>query len=826
MIVALATLAAGPALAGPDSLVTPTQAGDRLAWWREARFGMFIHWGPVSLKGTEISWSRANSNPAHPNKGPIPVAVYDNLYKEFNPTKFNAKTWAAIAQSAGMKYMVLTAKHCDGFCLWNSKASNYSMASTPFRRDICAELADAARRHGLRIGWYYSPMDWRDPNCRNKRNATYVASMHEHLRELLSNYGRIDLLWFDTDGCPAPWDQKRTYALVRSLQPGIVINNRLDLGSMNDYDAMPIAPEADYYTPEQRIGDYDRDRPWETCMTLGTQWSWKPEDQIKSAAECIRILARCAGGDGNLLLNVGPMPNGEIEPHQAEVLRGIGTWLQKYGSTIYGTRGGPFRPTEMIASTRKGSSIYLHLLSPNITSIRLPRLPANVVDCTNLQGEAPIGVGTEHGYDVFLPARKADTADTVLEIKLDRPADTLPAVDLPVSSVGIKSEAGAAVADSRRCEVAVYYFPNYHPGDPRNSRMKGEKWSEWELVKAAKPRFPGHDQPKVPLWGYQDESDPTVMTRMVRVAAEHVVNAFIFDWYYYDDGPFLNRCLNLGYLKAPDRQLVKFALMWANHDWLEIQPYKRGTPQKLLFPGKVTPETFDRLSDHVIKEYFSQPCYWMIGGKPYFSIYDLGKFVESFGSVNAARRALDRFREKTRRAGLAGIHLNAVAWGQPILPGETKPVDLPRLIKDLGFDSTTSYVWIHHVPLPRLRTDYSEVRDAYNAYWDQAATRYSVPYFPNVSMGWDSSPRANQADEFGNFGYPFTNTISGNTPERFRAALRIARDRLSKQEHGPRILTINSWNEWTEGSYIEPDTVHRLKYLEAIRDIFGRPNNP
>ena len=218
-ILACLFLFAPPAHAGEAAPEMPAERTGRLAWWQDARFGMFIHWGPVSLKGTEISWSRANSNPAHPNKGEIPVEVYDNLYKEFNPTRFDAREWAGIARAAGMKYMILTAKHCDGFCLWNSKASAYTIAHTSFQRDVCAELAAAARKDCLKIGWYYSPMDWRDPDCRTARNATYVASMQEHLRELLSGYGPIDLLWFDTDGCPAPWDQERTYRLVRQLQP-------------------------------------------------------------------------------------------------------------------------------------------------------------------------------------------------------------------------------------------------------------------------------------------------------------------------------------------------------------------------------------------------------------------------------------------------------------------------------------------------------------------------------------------------------------------------------------------------------------------------------
>jgi hypothetical protein len=172
---------------------------------------------------------------------------------------------------------------------------------------------------------------------------------------------------------------------------------------------------------------------------------------------------------------------------------------------------------------------------------------------------------------------------------------------------------------------------------------------------------------------------------------------------------------------------------------------------------------------------------------------------------------------------LPGLHLNAVAWGQAILPGETKPADLAQVIRELGFDSATSYVWIHHAALPQLQTDYNYVRDIYNSHWDRVATLYGVPYFPNVSMGWDSSPRARQQDEFGNFGYPFMNTMSGNTPQRFHDALEIANRRLRAQKIGPRILTINSWNEWTEGSYIEPDTRQGMKYLEAIRDVFG-PN--
>jgi hypothetical protein len=379
----------------------------------------------------------------------------------------------------------------------------------------------------------------------------------------------------------------------------------------------------------------------------------------------------------------------------------------------------------------------------------------------------------------------------------------------------------AEAEGARPITVASYYFPNYHPGEPRNDQSKGKGWCEWELVKAARPRFPGHHQPNVPLWGYEDESDPKVMARKIDAAADHGVDAFIFDWYYYDDGPFLNRCLDRGYLGAANNARVKFALMWANHNWTDIHPVHRHGEHKLLYRGKVTPESFAAIGDHVIRDYFSRPTYWRIDGRPYFSFYDLTQLLENFGSLAATRAALDKFRDKARAAGLPGLHLNAVVWGRTILPGERQVADPRKLVHDLGFDSVTSYVWIHHVPLAKLQTDYADVRDGYLAYWEKAETLFDVPYFPNVTMGWDSSPRAYQGDAFGNFGYPFTNTISGNTPEQFHTALAMTRQRLLARSRGPRIFTINCWNEWTEGSYLEPDTVHGMKYLEAIRDVFS-----
>ena len=378
-----------------------------------------------------------------------------------------------------------------------------------------------------------------------------------------------------------------------------------------------------------------------------------------------------------------------------------------------------------------------------------------------------------------------------------------------------------------RITVASYYFGQYHPNDPRNLKERGGPWSEWELIKAAKPRFPGHQQPKVPLWGYEDESDPLVMAKKIDAAADHGIDAFIFDWYCYEDGPFLDRPVDEGFLKAKNNGRIKFAFMWANHNWQKnLFPYKKGDPKEVLYPGRVSPAGFDRIAERLIKGYFRHPSYWRIDGKPYFSFYDLGKLLDSFGSVPATRAALDAFRAKARAAGLPGLHLNAVVWGQPVLPGEKVPADPAQLVRDLGFDSVTSYVWIHHALMPQPQTDYDVVRDAYFVYWGRAETLFDVPYYPNISMGWDPSPRCDQRDTLDHSGYPFTNVIVNNTPEKFEAALRLAKARMLARPDGPRILNINCWNEWTEGSYLEPDAVNGMRYLEAVKRVFmGKQEN-
>ncbi|HUA68201.1 MAG TPA: glycoside hydrolase family 99-like domain-containing protein, partial [Candidatus Saccharimonadales bacterium] len=207
---------------------------------------------------------------------------------------------------------------------------------------------------------------------------------------------------------------------------------------------------------------------------------------------------------------------------------------------------------------------------------------------------------------------------------------------------------------------------------------------------------------------------------------------------------------------------------------------------------------------------FSRSNYWRIDGKPYFSIYEANTFVSNFGSVANARAALDQIRAKAKAAGLPGLHLNAVDWACD-----------SNLARELGFDSITAYVWVHHADLPEQQTEYNFVRDEYFDFWTKARASYGVPYIPNVTMGWDPSPRADQSQAYGNFGYPFTNILKDNTPENFQTALEMAKQRLLAETNGLRILNLNCWNEWTEGSYLEPDTVHGMAYLDAVEKVFG-----
>ncbi|REE91314.1 glycosyl transferase family WbsX [Paenibacillus taihuensis] len=374
---------------------------------------------------------------------------------------------------------------------------------------------------------------------------------------------------------------------------------------------------------------------------------------------------------------------------------------------------------------------------------------------------------------------------------------------------------------SKRYEAAVYYFPNYHV-DPRNEAWHGKGWTEWELTKRATPRFEGHEQPKVPLWGYEDEADPAVLARKIDAAADHGIDAFIFDWYWYEDGPYLDRALEKGFLEAPNSDRLKFALMWANHDWIDIHPAQRSKPLNVLAEGTVSRTAFTQATDHMIQTYFNRSNYWRVDGKLYFSVYELMSLVKGLGGIDATKEALDDFRDRVRAAGLGELHLNGVVWGVQILPGEERISNPAEMITALGIDSVSSYVWIHHQELPVFpETPYAEIAEKSAEDWEKFSGAYGVPYLPNVTMGWDSSPRTVQSDVYENLGYPHMGMLSGNTPELFRQSLERMRAFLDRDINGFKAFTINAWNEWTEGSYLEPDTKNGMAYLEAVKQVFG-----
>lgn len=414
---------------------TPAQYQARIQWWRDARFGLFMHWGPVSLMGTEIGWSRGGERRGlGPNGTQIPVEVYDNLYKRFNPSKFNADEWVAIAKAAGMKYMILTSRHHDGFSMFDTKASDYKITSpdSPFGRDIVKELADACHRAGFKFGVYYSQPNWQNADAYTERHDKYKQFLKQQVRELLTNYGVIDILWYDgLMGTAEDYDSLALNKMARQLQPNILINNRNRL------------PE-DFDTPEQTIGVFQNKRPWESCMTICNQWAWMPNDTMKSLEQCLQTLIRCAGGDGNLLFNVGPMPTGEIEPRQVDRLKQMGDWLAIYGKTIYGTRGGPIKPGIWGASTFKGNTVYLHLFNWSETGVVLPPITRHIRTAKLLLGGKARVRQTAKGVTVWVDPKDRDAIDTVVELKLDGNAASITPVGLPS---GIKATASNVYAN-------------------------------------------------------------------------------------------------------------------------------------------------------------------------------------------------------------------------------------------------------------------------------------------------------------------------------------------------------------------------------------------
>ena len=355
---------------------------ERMAWWREARFGMFIHWGLYAIPAGE--WE-GNTNHAEwiRTTAQIPIEQYDKFVDEFNPFKFNADEWVRMARDAGMKYIVITSKHHDGFNLFDSEYTDYDIMSTPFKRDMMEELANACRKYGLKICWYYSIMDWHHPDYLPRRGwenrspegadlERYIAYMKNQLKELIQNYGDIGVLWFDGE-----WEEtwahgygKDLYNYVRSLQPSIIINNRVDIGRAGMQGLTREGEYAgDFGTPEQEIPPTGLPGiDWETCMTMNNHWGYnKNDDNWKSTEDLIQKLADIASKGGNFLLNVGPTAEGLFPQPSIDRLAAIGEWMKTNSEAIYGTQASPFKHLSWGRCTQKsiegGTRLYLHVFS-------------------------------------------------------------------------------------------------------------------------------------------------------------------------------------------------------------------------------------------------------------------------------------------------------------------------------------------------------------------------------------------------------------------------------------------------------------------------------
>ncbi|MEA3408043.1 MAG: alpha-L-fucosidase [Chloroflexota bacterium] len=320
---------------------------DHMRWWQEARYGMFIHWGvyAVPARGEWVMYQEH-----------IPRDEYAEFAKQFKPGSYDADEWVALAQEAGMRYMVLTTRHHDGFSLFDSQVSDFTAPKTAAGRDLIREYVEACHRGGMRVGFYYSLLDWRRPAYFRGPEEDpegweeLVDYVHAQVRELCTNYGKVDIMWYD-GGWPytaEDWRSKELNAMVRELQPEIIINNR------------SLLPE-DFDTPEQHVRPSDPERPWETCMTLNDSWGYNAsDDNWKEPGQVIQYLVRCVGGGGNFLLNVGPKADGTIPGASANILRKVGQWLDRNQGAIYGAGRSPFR-TSTGLSTVKGNTVYMHI---------------------------------------------------------------------------------------------------------------------------------------------------------------------------------------------------------------------------------------------------------------------------------------------------------------------------------------------------------------------------------------------------------------------------------------------------------------------------------
>jgi alpha-L-fucosidase len=424
----------------------------RTRWFCNDRFGMFIHFGLYAIPARG-EWVRSTEQ--------ISLEDYQQFFDEFNPVDFDAKVWAKLAKEAGMKYAVLTSKHHDGFCLYDSKLTDYKITNTPFGRDLVKEFVEAFRAEGIKVGLYYSLLDWHHPGypaygdrahpMRNNEAfkgmehnwASYVEYLHGQVREICSNYGKLDILWFDfsyDDMKGEKWKAKELVEMVRSLQPDVIIDNRLE-GSGEEggslYTDHPTTYAGDFASPEQIIppegvtNQNGEPIPWEACITMNENWGYCSSDKnFKSAHLIIRKLVECVSKNGNMLLNVGPDARGRIPDESVAILKQIGKWMSRNSESIYGCGSAGLPKPEWGWYTAKGDKLYAHVLEPSIGAIALQNLGGKIHSMRLLRDGCELRVPrtfstaifSQHAFFNFGPGHVSyplpDEDDSVVEIRL------------------------------------------------------------------------------------------------------------------------------------------------------------------------------------------------------------------------------------------------------------------------------------------------------------------------------------------------------------------------------------------------------------------------
>ena len=395
-------------------------------WFQDARFGLFVHWGVYSVLG-DGEWVMNNRK--------IPIADYEKLPAQFNPVMFDPVEWVALAKAAGMKYITITSKHHDGFAMFDSKVSDWDIVDrTPYKKDVLKMLADECHRQGVKLFFYHSQLDWHHPDYYPRGRTghdtgrpesgewyRYLDYMDAQLQELLTGYGEIGGIWFDGwwDKPEADWRLAKTYSLIHRLQPAALVgsNHHRRPNPGEDFQMfekdLPGRNTAGF-NEQSEIGDL----PLETCETMNNAWGFNLTDRAyKSTKDLVRYLVRAAGNDANFLLNVGPMPNGKIQPEFESRLREMGEWLSRYGESIYGTRGGPVTPRPWGVTTHKGSTVYLHVLDWPDETLSLPKLPGKVTSGRFVKdGSRAAFVEDTAGVRVTIPAAIRDETDTVVAL--------------------------------------------------------------------------------------------------------------------------------------------------------------------------------------------------------------------------------------------------------------------------------------------------------------------------------------------------------------------------------------------------------------------------